>query len=419
MTEGPAAEPCEWPAMLDGTDAGEHSPAEDRWRPVLDGEHAAHARAIADEIVVALEQQPPSREHGFQGDASIALVLAHCERPSAAARLDSALNAIAARPATISLFAGLSGVSWLIGHFADADEADALLAHFDSAVLRYLDVPQWQERYDLITGLVGVGVYAAVRQGECAARIADRVLSHLETNAIASDAGTTWRTPPQCLAPPRRARFPAGVIDLGVAHGVPGIIGMLAQFVDADVQRERSLGLLRSTVAWLLGTVPSGLRRFGTDWPADPAEVKRMGWCYGDPGVAGVLLGASRALSSPELEQVALALLAQITAPLATRGVPDACFCHGAAGLAHIYNVAFQRTGSVQMRAQAMHWLAEVLRIRQPGSGIAGYSFLKVDDEAMRWAADPTLLSGAAGIALVLLAAIEDREPGWQALCLL
>lgn len=419
MIEVQVSELCEGSAMLDGADASELPPTEERWWPVLDGEQAAHARAIADEIVVALEQQPPSQEHGFQGDASIALVLAHCERPSATARLDATLKAIAARPATISLFAGLSGVSWLIGRFADADEADALLAHFDLAVLRYLDVPRWQERHDLITGLVGVGVYAAARRGERAARIADRVLSHLEATAIASDAGTTWRTPPQCLVPPRRARFPAGVIDLGVAHGVPGIIGMLAQFVDAGVQRERSLELLRSTVAWLLATVPGGVRRFGTDWPADPTEVKRMGWCYGDPGVAGVLLGASRALQSPELEHEALALLAQITAPLATCGVADACFCHGAAGLAHIYNVAFQRTGSVQMRDQARHWLAEVLRIRAPGTGIAGYQFLKADDNATRWAADATLLSGVAGIALVLLAAIEDQPPEWQGLCLL
>ena len=393
--------------------------AEGRWQPLLEGEHAVHARAVANEIALALEQQPPSAEHGFQGDASLALLLAHCGRPTAAARLESALSAIVARPATISLFLGISGVSWLVRQVADGDEADSIIAHFDSAVLRYLDVPRWQDRYDLIAGLVGIGAYAAGRRGEPAARIADRVLSHLEATAIAGDAGTTWRTAPHWLAPARRARFPAGVVDLGVAHGVPGVIGMLARFVNAGVEPERSRRLLQSSVAWLLDAVPDGLPRFGTNWPADPDECKRMGWCYGDPGVAGVLLGASRALASPELEQTALALLERIAAPLATRGVPDGCFCHGAAGLAHIYNVAFQRTGSAQMRAHARNWLAEVLRIQQPGTGIAGYSFLTVDQETTRWAADTTLLSGAAGIALVLLAAIEDREPAWQALCLL
>ena len=418
MMEGTAAASRERLSLLDDPDADEPPPADGRWQPLLDGEHAAHARAVAEDIVLALEQQPPSQEHGFLGDASIALVLAHCGRPSADARLDSALNAIGARPPTISLFTGLSGLSWLIDHLVAEAEADALLAHFDAALLRYLDVPRWQERYDLISGLVGVGVYAAGRRGERAARIADRVLSHLEATAVTDDAGTTWRIPPHCLVPPRRARFPDGAIDLGVAHGVPGIVGMLAQFVDAGVQRERSLQLLGSTVAWLLDAVPRGLPRFGTDWPADPAERKRMGWCYGDPGVAGVLLRAGGALASPALAQEAVALLAQVAEPLATSGAPDACFCHGAAGLAHIYNLAFQRTGSVPMRDQARRWLGEVLRLRTPGTGIAGYRFLKADD-ATHWEPDATLLSGAAGIALVLLAAVEDQEPAWPALCLL
>lgn len=407
--------------MLELLYRDEHPAADARWRPLLEGEDAAQACAVAEAIIIALEQQPLNHEHGFQGDASIALLLAHCGRPSASARADSALAAIAARPPTISLFAGLSGISWLVGQFSDEDdrEADALMDHFDSALLRHLDVPQWQERYDLITGLVGVGVYAAGRLGERADRITDLVLSHLEAAAIASDAGTTWRTLPAFLAPPRRERFPTGVVDLGVAHGVPGIIGMLAQFVDAGVQPERSRRLLRSAVGWLMNAVPDRLPRFGTNWPADPDEVARMGWCYGDPGVAGVLLRASRALRSPELARAAIALLAQIAAPLAARGVADACFCHGAAGLAHIYNIAFQRTGSPQMRDQARRWLTEVLRLRTPGSGIAGYQFLKIDEGSPRCEPDATLLSGVAGIALVLLAAVEHREPEWQALYLL
>ena len=407
--------------MLEHLYVDEHPAADAPWQPLLDGEDAAQACAVAEEIILALEQQPPNHEHGFLGDASIALLLAHCGRPSASARVDSALSALAARPPTISLFAGLSGVSWLIGHFSDEDDREAsdLLEYFDSALLQHLDVPRWQERYDLITGLVGVGVYAAARLGERAERITDLILSHLEASAIESDTGTTWRTSPEYLAPPRRERFPAGVVDLGVAHGVPGIIGMLAQFVDADIQPDRSRRLLRAAVAWLMNAAPNRRPRFGTNWPAAPDEAARMGWCYGDPGVAGVLLRASRVLRSPELEREAVALLAQIAAPLATRGVPDACFCHGAAGLAHIYNVAFQRTGSTQMRDHAKRWLTEVLRLRTPGTEIAGYQFLKVDGESPRCVADATLLSGVAGIALVLLAAVENREPEWQALYLL
>jgi hypothetical protein len=112
-------------------------------------------------------------------------------------------------------------------------------------------------------------------------------------------------------------------------------------------------------------------------------------------------------------------MLRDLAAPLAARGAPDASFCHGAAGLAHVYNVAFQRTGDGALRRHAERWLGEVLRMRRPGAGIAGYRSLGWGGGAPRWDDDATLLSGAVGTALVLLAAIEDREPAWQRLFVL
>jgi hypothetical protein len=116
---------------------------------------------------------------------------------------------------------------------------------------------------------------------------------------------------------------------------------------------------------------------------------------------------------------VATALLQRASEALTDRYIPDACFCHGAAGIAHIYNLAFQRTGSIEMRAHARRWILDVLRREVPEQGIAGYRFLKIEQHVPRWGSDATLASGAAGVALVLLAAIEDREPSWQSLFLL
>ena len=231
--------------------------------------------------------------------------------------------------------------------------------------------------------------------------------------------GATWRTPPRFLPEARRAQFPDGMIDLGVAHGVPGVVGMLARFVENGVEVPRSRRLLGSSVRWMLEAVPVGRPRFGTSWPIDYDGMKRLGWCYGDAGVAGVLLRAGRALDDARVEGAALGMLHDLVAPLAQRGAPDASFCHGAAGLAHIYRSASQLTGDVELHQQAAAWLREVLRMRAPGTGIAGYRSLKLDAGDARWEDDVTLLSGVAGTALVLLAALEDRPPAWQRLFLL
>lgn len=388
------------------------------WQPLLVGDANVEARAIVDDIAAALSARAPSPLPGLKGDAATVLLLAECGSPAAGPRLEQALLTAAAAPLTISLFGGLAGSAWVLQQIADGPEVSAVLDHFDAALSRHLAVPTWVDRNDLMSGLAGLGVMLAARDDARARQLAERVVAHLELTAIEIGPGVTWRTEPQFLPPPRRATFPDGVVDLGVAHGMPGIIGVLAQLVAAGIVRERSEPLLRRAIAWLLDAVPPDCPRFGASWPHDE-QNKRIGWCHGDCGIAGVLMLASRALAAPELEREAVQLLRQCIEPLATRTTPDAGFCHGAAGLAHIYNVAFQRTGDPIMREQALHWIHEVIRLRSPGTGIAGYASLDVSGATPRWDVDVTLHSGVVGTALVLLAAIEEREPVWQSLFVL
>ncbi|HEX5062368.1 MAG TPA: lanthionine synthetase C family protein, partial [Kofleriaceae bacterium] len=330
-------------------------------------------------------------------------------------RLEHALGVATSAPLTIALIGGVAGMAWLVDHVAAGPEVDALLEHFDGALLRHVAVPQWTDRQDLVSGLAGAGVMLAQRGDARARRIAERVLAHFESTAIESTAGVTWRTDPQFLPDQHRAVFPDGMIDLGVAHGVPGIVGMLAQFVETGIEPERSRALLERGIAWLLGAVPNGCPRFGTSWPIDDG-AKRIGWCHGDTGVATVLMHAGRVLGSEQLVTQGLELLRQVIPFLDERGAPDACLCHGAAGLAHAYNLAFQRTGDNEMREQARKWLQHTMRLRSSGHGIAGYQSFKVDPPGRRWEDDATLLTGVVGTALVLLAATNEHEPVWQRL---
>src|SRR5262249_28520479 len=149
-------------------------------------------------------------------------------------------NSATTAPLSLSLFSGVSGLLWLLHRIGASDEANPLIAHLDTAVLNCLSVPRWVNRYDLVSGIVGAGVAAAVRKDDRAKRIADRVMSLLEALAIFEERGATWRTSPENLVTERRNQFPSGLIDIGVAHGVPGVIGLLAMFADADLQRARS-----------------------------------------------------------------------------------------------------------------------------------------------------------------------------------
>jgi uncharacterized protein YyaL (SSP411 family) len=102
-------------------------------------------------------------------------------------------------------------------------------------------------------------------------------------------------------------------------------------------------------------------------------------------------------------------------------GVVDAGLCHGAAGLAHIYNRAFHATGDARFLQAALVWFQKTVNM-QTDHGYGGFqSFMKARDATVvenPWRDDLSFLSGAAGIGLALLAGVSDVEPNWDRLIL-
>ena len=63
-------------------------------------------------------------------------------------------------------------------------------------------------------------------------------------------------------------------------------------------------------------------------------------------------------------------------------------------------------------------WFERTLAMRQPGKGVGGF-WTYAPEKMPVWDPDPSLLSGAVGITLALLAAISPIEPAWDLLLLL
>ena len=144
----------------------------------------------------------------------------------------------------------------------------------------------------------------------------------------------------------------------------------------------------------------------------------RCAWCYGDPGIAAALLTAARGAGVPDWEQAAVALACRAAERRESEtGVVNACFCHGAAGLAHLYNRMYQATGEEKLRRVAVHWLERTLDFsrlaRDKGSAWVQGSWDAAQPTQWTWTGIE-LVEGAAGVALVLLAATTSMEPLWD-----
>jgi class I lanthipeptide synthase len=149
--------------------------------------------------------------------------------------------------------------------------------------------------------------------------------------------------------------------------------------------------------------------------PGFEPSPARCAWCYGDPGIATALLMAARGVGNAGWEQTAVALACRAAErPASETGVVNGAFCHGAAGLAHLYNRMYQATGEPMLGRAAVYWLERTvdfyrLARDKGGAWVRG----RWDEKPWTWTGIE-LVEGAAGVALVLLAAATSVEPVWD-----
>ncbi|HSF44247.1 MAG TPA: lanthionine synthetase C family protein [Thermoanaerobaculia bacterium] len=410
------------------------------WSPILEGEEAARATAAVDAVAAALGHAPlPDRNAGASlagGEAGVALFFAFLDRARPGAgygeiaeqRLEKAIEALSSSTQSVGLYSGFTGVSWVLEHLQDGPaEEDDPSEDIDATLLDHLRQTPWTQHYDLIAGLAGYGVYALERLPRpSAAACLELVVERLAEIAQPRPGGVCWYTPYELIAEPNRPYYPLGYENLGVAHGTPGVIGSLARICASGVAVERARPLLADAVSWLLAQkLPEGERSVfpymvGTEVLLRPA---RAGWCYGDPGIAAVLLAAGRAAGEPAWEREAIDLARAVARrPPEVCRVDDAGLCHGAAGLGHLLGRLYQATGDPELLAASRAWFGRALGYWEPGQGIGGFlSYSPPDDDFNKliWREDAGFLNGSAGVALALLAATSAVDPSWDRVLLL
>ena len=408
------------------------------WRPVLAGEVRARALAAIHEIAAVLsatwrELIDPSLANGTSGLAILYTYLDQAVpekgNDEVALRfLNHAVTAIETKRMGPSLYGGISGVAFAIAHIEggspNAAEENSYEA-IDHLLGKYLDQSPWGGKYDLIGGVVGLGVYALERLPHPrAVEIIERVIGHLaEIAERRGDGGITWFTVPELLVPWQRELCPQGYYNLGVAHGVPGVIALLGEACAAGVARDKARPLLDGAVAWLLSQkLTNDAKSSFPSWaaPGIKQDSSRLAWCYGDLGLAAALLCAARCVGQSIWEGEALEIARQAAErPADQSGVIDGGLCHGAAGVGHLFNRMFQASGNARLREAAAFWFDRALEMRRPGQGVAGFSAFSPElPSEDRWVTEPGVLRGAAGIALALLAAATDAEPAWDRMLL-
>jgi lantibiotic modifying enzyme len=412
------------------------------WAPLLTGEGAARAAAVIDAIATDLRQavdQNAAEPHTWTrsgpslagGDAGQAFFFSYLDqaRPGegwddiAMTLLERATERTGEMQAPPGLYSGFSGVAWTLEHLRGRlfeDDGEDPGEEVATAMIDHLGLSPWRGHYDLISGLAGLGVYALERLPrpggrECVERCVARLAEIAERDAD----GATWHTGTELMIQRDIDMFPQGNYNLGVAHGLPGVIPILAAACAAGVAAKEARELLDGGVAWLLAhKLPAGMgSTFGYSYaPGAEPVASRLAWCYGDLGIAASLLVAARTVGEEAWEREAIAIARRAAArPVEEAAIRDAGICHGAAGAAHLFNRIYQATGDEACRGAALHWLERTLAFHEPGKGVGGYlMWIALMGDDLDWRPDPGFLTGSAGVALALLAATTTVRPEWD-----
>jgi hypothetical protein len=334
----------------------------------------------------------------------------------------------------LGLAAGIAGLAFTVRYLSlDGRRHRKLLAQLEQRIIAQTrlvldhtpaDGGVFPETYDAVYGFAGIGRYL-LRAAEDNPE-AEAVLREL----LAALVRWSRKPPPEGFwTPPGKARtfeledLPEkihGYLTLGLAHGIPGPLALLALAHEARVGVDGLHDAAQALVTELqsaMRTTPWGpdvpYHRFLATDLAPQASLSRAAWCYGNPGVARAVQLAARAFGEAEWFRLADSLMiSALTRPEEFRQVISPTFCHGEAGLVQLLARFLSDRSEPEPRLeQALASRVQRLLGSFDENAPFGYCNLERGEAPID---SPGLLSGAAGVALTLLSLTDPADADWD-----
>lgn len=219
--------------------------------------------------------------------------------------------------------------------------------------------------------------------------------------------------------------------NLGIAHGMPGIILFLEKLYKLNIKKKLIENILIKATNFLLSQKHSleNHKSYFYDVNSEAPQTgrdSRLAWCYGDLSVGYSLYKVSRitGIERPSIEREALDILLNTVTrtDLKEISVVDAGLCHGTSGLAHIYNRLYQDSKINIFKDAALFWYKETFKMSKYNNEFVGFGipyYLSDKEKEINREYNTSFLTGITGIGLSLLSAIYNVEPEWDKYLLL
>ena len=409
------------------------------WEPILGEELAPKARTVLQAIERKVTMQLDANEHLglYHGMAGQLLFLA--EYGTASERLEAhvekLISLVADRPdLNGGLFNGLSGIGLALvlldkrlrildGEFLDA------LAEF---VRRFAKQDISQSNYDLLHGYLGE-CYFLLESGAAGGLNKDlyrSAIANLQAISVEDGSGLGW------VNPIDKERFYPGSVykadlveccNLGMAHGSPGIILVLVEMMSllADNELETLVGSALEFLFQRESEEDSIAHGFYYRGYSGKAGQKNRGpllaWCYSDLGISMAYFKLWE-ITKDEMFFRRASRLARLSADRRDENTRVLCsgICHGAAGVAHMFNKIYQITKEERYKTAANYWFGvlfdKFLLNANPDRLI---EVVNRRYDGFEYHSDNGIIEGLSGVGLALHSALSDTPPLWDKIFLI
>lgn len=341
------------------------------------------------------------------------------------------------------LFTGLSGIAFVVNTLSKSGTRyqkliksldEQIFSQIDSMLSGYFENSEFiaSRHYDVISGISGIGTYLMERAdtSEEHRHYLSKIIKALIQKC--SSGILSFRTPSEDLPPEQDQNYPDGLVNFGLAHGIPGILAFLSL---AKIEGFNEDGLDESIMMLAECIMNTSDEENGViNWPyfipldkiredreetLDNIEMKephkpfrtRTAWCFGTPGIARSLYLAGKAVSNEVYRDFAhKSILSILKLDDMNMNITTPIVCHGQSGLLEIMK-EFWKESPVEDLKNEIHETIRKLLIKFDSSKLLGYpDFGPLGQDPF----DAGLLNGASGLALVLLGFLHETSMAWN-----
>lgn len=317
---------------------------------------------------------------------------------------------------------GIAGYGWLMNYLAKHEYIEVytpdLFDQTDEALYQVMVANMKEYNYDFLHGAIGYAFHFLQQfenstdedaKGKYEKYILD-FLFYLKSYAVQSVEGYKWKS--YVNQENQELEF-----NISLSHGIPSIINFLTRLYPYLCFRRETEEMLHQAVNYIqsfkgkeknsISLFPNRVTKEGEiSWNS------RLGWCYGDLGIAVSLWNYAKVTGDVSLKNEVIAIVQEGAKRRTAEEtlVFDAGVCHGSFGNAQLFNYFYNETSIPAFFDAAVFWINEGMSRQTDPKEYAGFMRLEYPDQ---WVGDLTLLGGISGIGLSILSHIT-RDNSWD-----